>query len=121
MKHQRVALAMLVMGLACSYTWYWADGPHDADWWNIAGAVHTASLLMLIGLVFRSPEVWAVVGLLVAFKVMVIGCNVWYVLDPWPMKPGQALCSTRLNFPFAALGVGIGALLAARILRGGQS
>lgn len=120
MKHQRVALALLVVGLACSYTWYWADGPHDADWWNIAGAVQASFMLVIIGMVFRSPEVWAVVALLTAFKAMVIGCNVWYVLAPWPMQAGQALCSTRLNIPLGALGAGIGALLAAKILRGSQ-
>lgn len=118
MKHQRVALVTLIVGLFCSYTWYWSDGPHDADWWNIAGAVQTGFLLLVLGLVFRSPEVWAVVALLGTFKLMVIGCNTWFVLDPWPMKPGQALCSTRLNVPLGAIGLGLGVLLVAGIARG---
>lgn len=113
-----MALALLVVGLFCSYTWYWTDGPHDATLWNIAGATQTAFLLVLIGIICRSPEVWCVVALLAMFKLMVIGCNAWWMVAPWPVKPGQALCSTKLNLPLGAIGLGLGALLAAGISRG---
>lgn len=106
---------MLCVGLVCSYVWYWFGAEHAADLWNIAGAVHTSFLLFIVGLVFRSPEVWAVVALLLGFKLMVIGCNAWYVLDPWPIGPGEAMCSARLNLPLGGLGLGLGALLVASI------
>jgi hypothetical protein len=120
MRHQRVALAMLIVGLFCSCAWYFVDGPHDADFWNIAGAAHTAFLLVIIGLVFRSWEVWAVVGILGAFKLMVIGCNAWWMAAPWPVKPGHGLCSTKLDLPLSAIGAAFGLLLAAKIARGNR-
>lgn len=116
-----VALSLLVFGLACSYAYAWASPAISADVQNIAGALMTLGLLVLAGLAFGSVEVWSVVALLSLFKVMVIGCNTWYVLDPWPVKPGQPLCSTRLNLPLGVIGLALAAALAAYLLFRGNN
>ncbi len=115
MRHPRVALAMLVVGMFMSYIWHWVPEEFTAFAWNVSTSILVVYLLAQAGLVFSSTEVWTVVALLAAFKLMVIGCSTWYLFDPWPVEPGQALCSARLNMPLGSIGLGLGALLVASI------
>lgn len=117
MKHQRLALVLLVTGLLFSYAWYWAPDQYAGEAFSIVTSAHIIFVMGFIGFVFRSPEVLAVVALIILFKMMVIGCNVWFIVDPWPIQPGQAMCSARLNMPLGFVGLGLGVLLAARFAR----
>jgi len=48
-------------------------------------------------------------------ELQVMLCSVWFIFDPWPVEPGQAMCSARAGFDIGALGVLIVALLAFRL------
>jgi hypothetical protein len=117
-RHQKVALAVLAPGMLLSYCWYWAADADQPIAWNIVQAGLAVYLLAIIGLVFGSADVWAAAGLIAVFKLMVIGCSVWYLMAPWPIVPGQALCSARLNWPLGFVGLALGVLLTAKIARG---
>lgn len=118
MKHPKAALSMLLAGMLLSYCWYWVPPDHQGTAWNVATCALVIYLLTQLGLVFSSPEIWLVAALLASFKMMVIGCDLWYAIDPWPVRPGQALCSARFNAPLGVVGLSFGALLAAAIYRG---
>jgi hypothetical protein len=116
-KHPRFSLVLLVVGFLLSYAWYWVPAQFAAHAQNVAGAALTIFCLGLIGLLLGSAEAWIVVGLLASFKAMVIGCTAWFLLDPWPIRPGQALCSARLNWPLGLLGVGAAGIIYLRIIK----
>lgn len=118
MKHQKLALVMLVTGLLLSYSWQWVPVQYSGEAFSIVTSLHVIVVLYIIGMTFTSPEVLAVVALLIMFKLTVITCNAWYIVDPWEVRPGEALCSARLNMPLGFIGLGLGVLLAARIARG---
>jgi hypothetical protein len=118
MKHRNTALALLLVGMALSYGWQWAPEELMGTAWNITTSVLVILLLALLGLVLASPEIWLVAALLAVFKLVVITCDVWYAVAPWPVKPGQALCSARLNLPLGVVGLFLGVVLAAAIYRG---
>lgn len=117
MRHKAVALALLVAGMFLSYAWYLVPEAVAAQAWNVSQSALVIFCLGIIGLVFATPEVWAVAALLAIFKAAVIGCTVWYLVDPWPVLPGQATCSARLNMPLGFVGLALGVLLVARIAR----
>ena len=48
-------------------------------------------------------------------ELQVILCSAWFIFDPWPIDPGQAMCSAKLGFDLGALGVLIVAVLALRL------
>lgn len=118
MKHPRLALALLLVGLVLSYGWHWVPDELVADVWNIATSALVVFLLSILAMTFHSPEVWLVVALLIVLKLMVIGCSLWYLVDPWPINPGDGMCAARLNVPVGALGLAVAALLAAYIAGG---
>lgn len=122
MKHPRAALAVLLVGMVLSYAWHWAPEDMQGLAHNIASALLAVALLVVIALTYQSPEVLAAAGLICLFKAMVIGCSVWYWLDPWEIRPGQAMCSARLDAPLGAIGLGMGAVLLGFLTsRGGKN
>ncbi len=62
MKHPSAAFSLLVVGLLLSYSWYWF--PADIQGWiqNISSALTALFLLVVIGMLFGSAEVWGVVA-----------------------------------------------------------
>ncbi len=117
LRHEKAALALLSVGMILSYAWFWVPREYAGFAWNITVCLFVLYLLAQIGLVFGSPEIWTVVALLGLFKMAVIGCDVWYMLDPWPAKPGDSLCSAKLNAPLGVIGLAGGGILAAAIYR----
>lgn len=118
MKHPRAAMALLLIGGLLSYCWYWVPAQYGGFAWNISTSALVILLLLLVGMLLDSVEVWAVVTLLAVFKATVIGCDVWYMVDPWPVRPGQALCSAYLNMPLGVIGLSVGTMLGLIIYRG---
>ena len=120
MKHPRAALSLLGVGLFLSYCWQWVPAQHAGAAAIIAASALVIYLLTCFGLFFASYEVWLTVALIAAFKAIVIGCNVWFIADPWPVKPGQALCSARLNWPLGLVGLALGAALFLHLRKKGK-
>ncbi len=116
MKHPSAAFVLLVVGLLLSYSWYWF--PADIQGWvqNISSALTALFLLVVIGMLFGSAEVWGVVALLSLFKATIVTCNVWWLISPWPIQPGKATCSAKFDMPLGIIGLTLGAILIAYFL-----
>lgn len=119
MRHQATAAVLLFVGMVASYSFEWVAPELAADVWNIGSSALILFLLMIVAATYRSWEMVAVCATLAGFKVMVIGCTAWFMVDPWPTVPGQALCSQRLDMPLGVLGLIIAGLLVIE-LSGGQ-
>jgi len=65
--------------------------------WNALGAL--ARLLLVLALVFpvTSPAVGAVVAWIAAEELQVVVCNAAFALRPWPILPGQEMCSAMIG------------------------
>lgn len=105
------ALALLLLGLAWNNAWKWAPV-------EMQGNVYTAGTggfvaLLLACIAWRSSlPVRAVCVLLAGFALQVFGCNVAFLVAPWPVQPGDELCSSRLHFPLGLTGLWLASLLA---------
>lgn len=108
---------MLVVGFAAHFAWHGVALEIQADTWNASGAVFTLLLLALVANAYRSREVVGACLLLALWQVMVLGCSVLFMYAPWPVKPGQAQCSARLDFPVGLLSAWLASLLAVRLWR----
>lgn len=111
-----MAFVLLVFGLACCYGWQWVPASVAADVQNVLSALMALGLLVLVAMVFASREVIYVAALLGALKATVITCNTWFAIAPWPVLPGDALCSTKFNLPLGVIGLALGAALAAHLI-----
>ena len=104
---------MILAGVvALHYGWNLAPPEHQAQVWNIAGAL--ARLVMLTALVWRwrglvtmlAGAWWA------AEELMVIGCSALYIVRPWQVEPGQAQCSALIGYDLGTLGLCVITMLA---------
>lgn len=112
------ALVLLIVGCIAAYVWQVAPDETIALIWNASGALYRVFLLALIAALCRSRPVTLVVLLLAVFDLMVAGCSALYILDPWPIAPGDERCSTRFNFPLGLMGAVIALALVVDIVRG---
>lgn len=103
---------MLLAGMFLSYAWQWVPDEMQGLVNNICAAVFALLLLLLAAMVFPSWEIRVVAGLLGVFKAMVVACDTWYIVAPWIVKPGQAMCSARFNMPLGIIGLVLGVILA---------
>lgn len=115
MKHKTTALALLVAGLFAAYAWQVL--PDTRAVWQITQSLWQVGLLALLAALYRSWAVVAVCALLSCFALMVAGCELAYKLKPWPMNPGDELCSAGLNYPLGLLGAVIALVLVVAIIR----
>jgi hypothetical protein len=120
MKHRATAACTLAAGMAASYAYYSAPPEHAAFVWHVTQSFFIVYLLAVLAMVHKSWEMWAVCVVLAFFRFMIIGCSTWFFLDPWPVKPGDALCSSKLDAPLGVIGLIIAGLLAVG-LSGGRT
>lgn len=116
-RYHGVALTLLLFGVAAHFAWHAAPVELQADTWNASGALFVLLLLALLASAYGSRDVWAVCLLLGLWQLMVAGCSLLFMLAPWPVQPGQAQCSARLDFPVGLLSAWLASLLAVRMWR----
>ena len=117
MKHKATALALLLAGCAASYGWQFVPAQYVGAAWYISQSLWQVALLALLAVVYRSLSVVLVCALLAVFSLMVAGCEAAFLVKPWPMNPGDELCSARLNYPLGLLGAVIALGLVMSIVR----
>ena len=113
MKPRRIFLALFLLGFGLlhnnAFKWVPVD---DKPWvWNITGALYPIAMLTVIALFADSVFVTLACVLLASFSLQVIGCTVWYMVDPWPIDATTELCSSRLHAPIGMLGLTAALLL----------
>lgn len=111
MKHRATALWLLFAGMAASYAYYSAPTHLKPLVHHLSTSGFILFLLLLVGLLHRSWEIWAVCAVLAGFRLMIAGCSIWFAVDPWPVKEGDPLCSARADWPLGVVGLIIAMLL----------
>lgn len=115
-KNASLALVLVLIGIGHGVAWKLVPSMYEASAWNVTGAVFRVLLLVLIGSAYRSLAMWLAVALLAGFELQTASCSIWYAVTPWPMSPGDELCSSKLHFPVGTVSLWL-ALLIVGILR----
>ncbi len=105
LKHPRIAFLLLVNAVLSNNLWKFFPEDSQAYVWHASLGLSGALCLAVIGLALRSVEVWLVVALAAGFCLQSAGCSIWFMLDPWTVKPGDELCSSGLQFPLGLIGL----------------
>ena len=92
---------MIALGMLKTTAWQMAPKAIEADVWNISVALFTAALLIHLGLLYASKEVWLAVALLGGVEIQTAACSAVYIATPWQVNPGDDLCAAGLEFPIA--------------------
>lgn len=103
---------MLVIGLAWNNAWKWVPEQHAGRVFAAGSGLFIAMLLLWHAGMSRSRPMGLVCALLAGFALQVFGCNAWFIVEPWPIRPGDELCSARLGFPLGMTGLWAATLLA---------
>lgn len=114
------ALCLLLGGLLHNNAWKWAPPEHAAMVWNATGALLPAALLAVIALVWAHWAVTLVCLLLIGFSLQVVGCSVAFIVSPWPVRPEDELCSSRLHAPLGLVGLWAASLVAQYVYTRGK-
>lgn len=107
--------ALLLLGGALHYGWQWFP-EHAAFVWNIAGSL--TRVILLWALIRCRGGMALAVGLWwTAEELLLIGCNALYILNPWPVKKGEAICSAMLQYDLGTIGLLVVAILGWQLAR----
>lgn len=71
--------------------------------WNMGGGAAGLVLVALVALLAWHPLVHVPASWVAAEYIQQVGCTVAYVINPWPMQPGQEKCSEALGLPIQAV------------------
>jgi hypothetical protein len=108
-------VAMLLIGALRHYGWALFEGSTRALVSKASGAAAICCLLLVVWHLQRSRPLGAVLLWWAWEECQVALCSTWFIFDPWPVAPGQAMCSARAGFDLGALGIFVVALLAYRL------
>ena len=108
---------LLVLLLTRHYLYKLAPGIHQADAWNIYGALVILILLTgKAGAFLSTPLSKAIAIWWFAEEALVIGCSALYIHSPWPVPVGVDQCQPILaNFDLTNLGMLVAAMMAWRL------
>lgn len=65
--------------------------------WNALGAAARLALVLVLVYPIQAQIMGAVVAWLAAEELQVIVCNTAFMVQPWPIKPGQEMCSSLIG------------------------
>lgn len=69
-------------------------------------ALGAAAILYLLAVVWEHTRAGAAIFLWWAWEeLQVLTCTAWFMVDPWPVAQGQAICSAKAGFDLGAAGV----------------
>ena len=104
----------LLILLTIRHYGYAATGGDPAIVWNILGSAVTVVLVWEV-----CKPGWARYVALwwTAEEMMTIGCNGWYLIEPWQILPGHDMCSSLIQYDVGKIGALAVTLLALRASR----
>lgn len=113
----RSSLPVLLLAIGASRHYGWAL--FDAPVRGLASkALGAAAILCLLWVVWTMSRAAALVLLWWAWEeVQVVLCSTWFAFAPWPVQPGEAMCSAKIGFDLGALGILFVALLLLNLTR----
>ena len=90
-------LQLLVGGAVLHLGYAVVPAESQALAWNALGALARLALVLALVYPVTAPGMAAVVAWLAAEELQVIVCNTAFAFRPWPMAPGQEMCSAVLG------------------------
>lgn len=96
---------LLLAGLAWNNAHKWVPARHAGNVWSASCGLFIAALLLWIAAGTRWASVQVACALLIGYGLQVFACNVWFIVEPWQVRPGDELCSGRLGFPLGLAGL----------------
>jgi hypothetical protein len=109
------ALTLLALGALVHYGYALAPEDMHPRLWNVAGSVGRVALLLALVWHIRERLVLTVAAWWACEEALVIGCNIAYLVAPWPVT-GSA-CSGLLTMDYGKLGIAAVAVLLFTIRR----
>lgn len=111
--HKQIAAEVLLAVAGREYLWALAPVQHRGDVSKLLGA---CLVLVLVSVIYRlakpSKLLNAVLAAAVWFQLQTVICVAAFIIDPWPIPEGCAMCSSRIDFDLGALGLMLIAWLA---------
>ena len=112
-----MSLAPLLLAVGASRHYLWAQFP-PAMQGGVSKALGAAATLILLGCVYRAqpskPMAWVLLWWAWE-EAQTLLCGAAWAAGPWPVAPGQGICSGRLDFDLGAIGILIVAAIAMRL------
>lgn len=117
-----LALALLLVGAARHYGW--AMFPQELKALASKGLGGLA-MLALLAIIFhmareRGPisKTFGLVFLWSSWEGLQISlCSFWFMVDPWPINAGEAMCSARIGLDIGSVGILAVAVILWRLTR----
>ena len=108
---------MLLTGAARHYGWELAPGALGGVASKGLGGAAALLLLCLTCWLVRHRAVWLVAAWWIFEELQIVLCTAaWIFQGPWPVDPGQAMCSARAGFDIGAATIVVVGLLAIYVL-----
>lgn len=99
MKPLQLAACLLVAWFLGHHAYKLAPVAIEGHAWNIGMALSKIVLIGLVADVVRHPVIHTILAWLFAEEFQAVGCTAAYIIEPWPMQPGQEKCSEALGLP----------------------
>jgi hypothetical protein len=100
-----LAAALLLIGAWRHFGWALFDGSTRALVSKASGALAICCLLLILWRECGTKPVLPIMLWWAWEELQVMLCSTWFMFDPWPVEPGQAMCSAKLGFDIGALGI----------------
>lgn len=112
---QGANLAALLLAIGAARHYGWSLVPPESAGLASKGLGGAASLALLACILALRPSVplAAVVAWYAWEDAQIVLCTVLYAVQPWPVGPGQPMCSARWGIDLGAVGIVMVAALAA--------
>lgn len=101
-----LAVALLVVLAMRQYGWWFVPPELAGVASKGLGSVAALMLVYLVWLLAQRSKLLTWVALLYAwFEAQTVICTAVYMYAPWPILPGQAMCSAKMGFNLGAIGL----------------
>lgn len=102
-----LAAALLTLCAARHYGWALVDPEIAGIVSKMLGSIAAIGLLAIIWMQSRPVGLIAfIVGSWYAFEeLQTVVCSALYLIEPWAIKPGQAMCSAKVGVDIGLVGI----------------
>lgn len=103
----KLAAVLLVLWFSTHYLYALFPPELRGAVFNISRSA--ASIILVCMLLLAIPSKLAVIAGtgLIAEDAQVVGCGLWWMIDPWPVVVGAELCSEKMGLPLGAVGIAL--------------
>jgi hypothetical protein len=101
----KLAVTLLLIGATRHYGWaFWPDDLRSYAS-KMLGALCALALVCIITYLKPSKPLFWVAAVYAWEELQTTLCSAWYMVAPWQVATGQAMCSAKLGFDLGAVGI----------------